>query len=124
MEPKPKRAFVFADDRSIRALVALDCKELTEREARIAGHVDLSSIKEGMVVRPADSEFKSDRTVAYIVANVEQKKGGDNVVKAVENISEIAKGNLSAVEQLSRSAKDMALQSEGLQEMVQAFRTE
>ena len=44
-----------------------------------------------------------------------------NKTDANENINEIAKSNLSAVEQLSRSAKDLAKQSEGLQEMVQVF---
>lgn len=53
---------------------------------------------------------------------IEQKQGGANVVKAIENIGEIAKSNLAAVEQLARSAKDMAGQSEGLQELVQQFK--
>ncbi|MGA1839304.1 MAG: methyl-accepting chemotaxis protein [bacterium] len=69
------------------------------------------------------SEAMSQLTEQVKNATMEQKKGGENVVKAVENISDIAKGNLSAVEQLSRSAKNMAQQSEGLQEMVQAFKT-
>jgi len=68
-----------------------------------------------------DAPFKQ-MTEQVKNATSEQKKGGENVVKAIENISEIAKNNLSAVEQLSRSAKDMSQQSEGLQELVQEFK--
>ncbi|MDD5222975.1 MAG: HAMP domain-containing methyl-accepting chemotaxis protein [bacterium] len=57
-------------------------------------------------------------------ATTEQKKGGESVVKAVENINEIARLNLSAAEQLTRSAKDLASQSEKLQEQVQQFKLE
>ena len=41
------------------------------------------------------------------VANAtgEQKKGGEMVVKAVENISDLTRENLSSVEQLARSAE-------------------
>ena len=43
------------------------------------------------------------------------------MLKAVENINGIAKGNILAVEQLSVSAKDLAQQSVGLQELVREF---
>ncbi|MGA1791396.1 MAG: methyl-accepting chemotaxis protein [bacterium] len=72
------------------------------------------------VVKAAES--MSQMTEQVKNATAEQKKGGENVVKAVENISEIAKNNLSAVDQLSRSAKDMAQQSEVMQELVQEFK--
>jgi methyl-accepting chemotaxis protein len=55
-------------------------------------------------------------------ATAEQKIGGANVVKAVENIANVAKDSLTAVEQLARSAKDMAGQSEGLQDLVRQFK--
>ncbi len=57
-------------------------------------------------------------------ATIEQKRGGENVVKAVENINEIAKSNLGAVEQLTRSAKDLSQQSEGMVELVREFKLE
>lgn len=76
-----KRAFVFADLRSSRALVALDCKDLSGREAKVAGHVDLSSIKQGMVVRPAGEDGKPDMTKAYKVINVNQVKTGVSTIK-------------------------------------------
>lgn len=68
------------------------------------------------------AEVMSQMTGHVKIATVEQKSGGANIVKAVENINDIAKSNLSAVDQLARSAKDMARQSEGLQELVQEFK--
>ncbi len=72
------------------------------------------------VVRAAEN--MAQMTAQVKNATSEQKQGGENVVRAVENISEIAKSNLSAVEQLAMSAKDLASQSEGLQELVQEFK--
>lgn len=74
----------------------------------------------GQVIQAA--ETMSQMTDSVRNATVEQKSGGANVIKAVENISEIAKNNLSAVEQLSTSARDMAAQSEGMQELMQQFK--
>ncbi len=67
------------------------------------------------------SEAMATMTAQVKNASIEQKKGGENVVRAVENISEIANSNLSAVEQLSKSAQDLAQQSAGLQELVLEF---
>jgi methyl-accepting chemotaxis protein len=74
----------------------------------------------GQVVKA--SEDMAQLTEKVKNATAEQKRGGENVVKAVENIRDIAKSNLVSVEQLAGSAKDLARQSEGLQELVQAFR--
>ena len=43
------------------------------------------------------------------------------MLQSVENINEIARTNLSAMEQLSALAGDMAKQSDRLQELVSAF---
>ncbi len=74
----------------------------------------------GQVVKA--SEDMAQLTEKVKNATAEQKRGGENVVKAVENIRDIAKSNLVSVEQLASSAKGLARQSEGLQELVQAFR--
>lgn len=72
------------------------------------------------VVKAAENMSRMTEEVKN--ATQEQKVGGENVLKAVENIAATAKTNLSAVEQLSRAARDMADQSEGLQQMVKEFK--
>ena len=55
-------------------------------------------------------------------ATLEQKRGGEVIVKAVENISEIARSNLSAVDRLSGAATTLSKQAEGLQQLVTVFK--
>jgi methyl-accepting chemotaxis protein len=59
------------------------------------------------------------------VANAtgEQKAGGEMVVKAMENISDLARENLSSVEQLSTSVGILSRQAEALAGMVARFKT-
>jgi methyl-accepting chemotaxis protein len=52
----------------------------------------------------------------------EQKRGGEMVVKAVESIALISRQNLAAVEQMSAAAKNLAGESESLQQRVELFR--
>jgi hypothetical protein len=52
---------------------------------------------------------------------LEQKRGGEQIVKSVESIAMISRQNLVAVEQMSAAAKALAGESEGLQQRVQAF---
>jgi len=67
------------------------------------------------------SETMVEQTQEVKNTTIEQKKGGENVLKSIEQVSESAKSNILAVEQLSNSAKDLAKQSEGLQELVREF---
>jgi methyl-accepting chemotaxis protein len=55
-------------------------------------------------------------------ATSEQKKGGEMVVKAVENISDLTRENLSSVEQLSKSAEGLSRQAVELETMVAKFK--
>ncbi len=55
-------------------------------------------------------------------APAEQKKGGEMVVGAVENINDLTRQNLSAVEQLSKSAQGLSLQAVDLAGLVAQFR--
>jgi len=55
-------------------------------------------------------------------ATSEQKRSGELVVKAVENISDIARDNLTSVEQMDRTADDLAMQAESMQMEVSKFR--
>jgi methyl-accepting chemotaxis protein len=77
-------------------------------------------IREVVVVSDAMSQTTSE----VKNATSEQKKSGENVLQSVENINEIARTNLSAMEQLSSLASDMAKQSELLQELVSAFQVD
>ena len=55
-------------------------------------------------------------------ATSEQKKGGDMVVVAMENISDVTRENLVSVEQLSRSAEGLSQQAVDLAALVAQFR--
>jgi methyl-accepting chemotaxis protein len=55
-------------------------------------------------------------------ATAEQKRGGELVVKAMENISEIARDNLSTVEQMSKATQNLATQAENLAKLISIFR--
>jgi methyl-accepting chemotaxis protein len=55
-------------------------------------------------------------------ATSEQRHGGQMVVQAVESIASIARQNLTAVEQMSEAASDLARQSDLLKQQVETFR--
>jgi methyl-accepting chemotaxis protein len=55
-------------------------------------------------------------------ATAEQKRGGELVVKAMENISEIARGNLATVEAMSRATTGLAEQADSLAKLMAEFR--
>ncbi len=67
------------------------------------------------------SEDMASMAVGVKRATDEQKSNGENVVKAIENIRETAGSNLASVGELSKSAKDLAEQSEMLSQLVQKF---
>jgi methyl-accepting chemotaxis protein len=72
------------------------------------------------IVVAVGSMNEMTQTVAN--ATVEQKKGGEMVVQAMENISDLTRENLSSVEQLSRAAISLSQQAEDLAAMVATFR--
>ena len=55
-------------------------------------------------------------------ATAEQKRGGDDVVKAMAEILETARRNLSSVEETARASADLARQAEELATLTAAFR--
>jgi hypothetical protein len=57
-------------------------------------------------------------------ATAEQKKGGAQVVLAVENISDLARGNLSAMVQLADSAGNLSREAVDLAGLVAQFKVE
>ncbi len=54
-------------------------------------------------------------------ATLEQKKGGDMVVKAIEEIAQVAGQTLSATEQLSKATVSLAKEAERLQRLSEQF---
>ena len=54
-------------------------------------------------------------------AVIEQKRGGELVVKAVESVALVSRQNLAAVEQMTVAAKTLADESELLKQRVETF---
>jgi methyl-accepting chemotaxis protein len=71
-------------------------------------------------VRAVENMNRMTQQVSY--ATAEQKRGGELVVKAMENISEIARDNLSTVEEMSKATANLARQAENLAKLVSVFR--
>ena len=57
-------------------------------------------------------------------ATSEQKRGGELVVQAMENISEIARDNLATVQEMSKATANLAQQAENLAQMVSVFKVQ
>jgi methyl-accepting chemotaxis protein len=56
------------------------------------------------------------------IATSEQKRGGNLVVKATENISSIVRENLAAVEQMTKSSEELVGIAKTLLEGVASFK--
>jgi methyl-accepting chemotaxis protein len=54
-------------------------------------------------------------------ATIEQKKGGEMVVKATDSIATVARQNLAAVEQITVAARNLAQEAEVLRKRVEEF---
>ena len=54
-------------------------------------------------------------------ATMEQKRGGETVVKSTESISEVARQNMQVVEQLNVAAKDLSAEAESLRRRMETF---
>jgi methyl-accepting chemotaxis protein len=67
------------------------------------------------------SRRMSALTSSMLDATMEQKRGGETVVKSTESISEVARQNLQVVEQLNLAAKDLAGEAESLRQRMETF---
>ena len=72
----------------------------------------------------AAAESMSDKTQQVSHATAEQRRGGELVVRAMENISKVARENLATVEEMSRATVNLAEQAESLARLTAAFRSE
>jgi methyl-accepting chemotaxis protein len=73
-------------------------------------------------VRAVDSMNRMTQQVSF--ATGEQKRGGELVVKAMENISEIARDNLATVEEMSKATGNLRQQAENLAKLISVFRVQ
>ncbi len=69
-----------------------------------------------------DNMNRMTQQVSY--ATAEQKRGGELVVKAMENISDIARDNLSTVEEMGKASENLARQAENLAKLIAVFRVQ
>ncbi len=67
------------------------------------------------------SRRMSALTNSMLDATLEQKRGGETVVKSTESISEVARQNLQVVEQLNLAAKELAAEAESLRQRMETF---
>lgn len=67
------------------------------------------------------SKRMSALTSSMLDATMEQKRGGETVVKSTESISEVARQNMQVVEQLNCAAKDLAAEAESLRRRMETF---
>jgi methyl-accepting chemotaxis protein len=67
------------------------------------------------------SRRMSALTGSMLDATMEQKRGGETVVKSTESISEVARQNLQVVEQLNLAAKELAAEAESLRQRMETF---
>ena len=67
------------------------------------------------------SRHMSALTSSMLDATLEQKRGGETVVKSTESISEVARQNLQVVEQLNLAAKELAAEAEALRQRMETF---
>ncbi len=67
------------------------------------------------------SRRMSTLTSSMLEATMEQKRGGETVVKSTESISAVARQNLQVVEQLNLAAKQLAAEAESLRQRMETF---
>jgi methyl-accepting chemotaxis protein len=67
------------------------------------------------------SRRMSALTSSMLDATLEQKRGGETVVRSTESIAEVARENLQVVEQLNLAAKDLAAEAESLRQRMETF---
>lgn len=88
------------------------------------GQVTIATREQALSARQIAEAVAAMNIMTHSVANAtgEQRRGGETVVAAIGNISDVTRANLSAVAQLSQSAKGLSQQAEDLSALVTAFK--
>ncbi len=93
---------------------------MTDLAQRIAAAARDNAADASEITRAASQMH--DLTAQMVDATVEQKQGGDLIVKAVDQIAMVSRQHLSAVEQMTSAARNLARESEALKQEVEQFR--
>jgi methyl-accepting chemotaxis protein len=90
----------------------------------ITGQVTAATREQALSARQIVATVNGMNTMTQSVANAtfEQKKGGEMVVEAIMNISDITRSNLLSVEQLAGSAELLSRQAAELSSLVAQFK--
>jgi methyl-accepting chemotaxis protein len=67
------------------------------------------------------SQNMSELTNIMLDATIEQKRGGETVVKATDSIADVARQNLRVVEGINLAVRELAAEAETLRKRVEAF---
>jgi methyl-accepting chemotaxis protein len=97
--------------------------ETAERMSQLARQIALASKENagsGNEIARAAQEI-TELTNVMLDATIEQKKGGEMVVKATDSMTSVARQNLAAVEQITVAARNLALEAEVLRNRVEEF---
>jgi methyl-accepting chemotaxis protein len=97
--------------------------ETAERMSQLARQIALASKENagsGNEIAKAAEEM-TELTNVMLDATIEQKKGGEMVVKATDSIAAVARQNLAAVEQITVAARNLAQEADVLRGRVEEF---
>jgi methyl-accepting chemotaxis protein len=64
---------------------------------------------------------RSELTNIMLDATIEQKRGGETVVKATDSIADVARQSLQIVEDINLAVRQLAAKAETLRKQVEAF---
>lgn len=87
---------------------------------RLADSARVQSERAREIMGSAETMNRMTRQVAD--ANTEQKRGGDMVVQAIEQIAQIAHQHSSSAEQLSEATRNLAVEAERLKRAAEMFK--
>jgi methyl-accepting chemotaxis protein len=107
-----------------QALGSKQIRAAVDNMNQMTHQVSISTREQTLSARQIVDSVGVMNTKTQQVANAttEQKAGGDLVVRAVENISDLTRENLASVEQLAMSAENLSGQAAELAAMVEKFR--
>ncbi len=109
-----------ADEQTSAAKTML---ETAERMSQLARQIALASKENagsGNEIAKSSQEM-TELTNVMLDATIEQKKGGEMVVKATDSIAAVARQNLAAVEQITVAAKHLSGEADTLRNRVEKF---
>jgi methyl-accepting chemotaxis protein len=109
-----------ADEQSQSAKGMLTTAERMSQLARQIALASKENAGSGNEIAKAAQEM-TELTNVMLDATIEQKKGGEMVVKATDSIASVARQNLAAVEQITVAARNLAQEAEVLRKRVEEF---